>query len=152
MQPGENVNNIDVGDPRVTVSPSITGSGAAQQLHLIIKPLDVGLGYSLVVMTDRRTYRMRVKTSRTKFMPHVSFTYPEDAQAKWMPFGRVKPHLRDNTIPQTGEYTGIWTSTTKSAGSASWKPVRVYNDGVKTIIQFPKNDFFWRNPNPSGCA
>ncbi|HFG3060378.1 TPA: TrbG/VirB9 family P-type conjugative transfer protein, partial [Escherichia coli] len=69
LQPGENVNNIDVGDPRVTVSPSITGSGATQQLHLIIKPLDVGLDTSLVVTTDRRTYRMRVKTSRTKFMP-----------------------------------------------------------------------------------
>ena len=139
LQPGENVNNIDVGDPRVTVSPSITGSGAAQQLHLIIKPLDVGLDTSLVVTTDRRTYRMRVKTSRTKFMPYVSFTYPEDAQAKWDAIRtREAKHLRDNTIPQTGEYLGNLDFNYEISGSASWKPVRVYNDGVKTIIQFPK--------------
>lgn len=139
LQPGENVNNIDVGDPRVTVSPSITGSGATQQLHLIIKPLDVGLDTSLVVTTDRRTYRMRVKTSRTKFMPYVSFTYPEDAKAKWDAIRtREAKQLRDNTIPQTGEYLGNLDFNYKISGSASWKPVRVYNDGVKTIIQFPK--------------
>ena len=139
LQPGENVNNIDVGDPRVTVSPSITGSGATQQLHLIIKQLDVGLDTSLVVTTDRRTYRMRVKTSRTKFMPYVSFTYPEDAKAKWDAIRtREAKQLRDNTIPQTGEYLGNLDFNYKISGSASWKPVRVYNDGVKTIIQFPK--------------
>ncbi len=116
LQPGENVNNIDVGDPRVTVSPSITGSGAAQQLHLIIKPLDVGLDTSLVVTTDRRTYRMRVKTSRTKFMPYVSFTYRKTRRLNGMPFGRVKPSICVTTqfLKQVNTW-GIWTSTTKSA-------------------------------------
>lgn len=99
----------------------------------------MGLDTSLVVTTDRRTYRMRVKTSRTKFMPYVSFTYPEDAQAKWDAIRtREAKQLRDNTIPQTGEYLGNLDFNYKISGSAGWKPVRVYNDGVKTIIQFPK--------------
>ncbi|MBL3217303.1 P-type conjugative transfer protein TrbG, partial [Klebsiella pneumoniae] len=76
-----------------------------------------------------------VKTSRTKFMPYVSFTYPEDAQAKWDAIRtREAKHLRDNTIPQTGEYLGNLDFNYEINGSASWKPVRVYNDGVKTII------------------
>ncbi len=69
---------------------------------------------SLVVTTDRRTYRMRVKTSRTSLMPYVSFTYPEDAQAKWDAIRTRKPSICVTTH-QTGEYLGIWTSTTKSA-------------------------------------
>ncbi|HFG3060330.1 TPA: TrbG/VirB9 family P-type conjugative transfer protein, partial [Escherichia coli] len=71
--------------------------------------------------------------------PYVSFTYPEDAKAKWDAIRtREAKQLRDNTIPQTGEYLGNLDFNYKISGSASWKPVRVYNDGVKTIIQFPK--------------
>lgn len=138
LQPGENVNNINSGDPRFTVEPSITGSGASQILHLIIKPLDVGLDTSLVVTTDRRTYHFRLKSSRNKFMPFISFTYPEDAQAKWDAIrSREQKQVSDNTIPQTGEYLGNLDFNYTISGSASWKPVRVYNDGKKTIIQFP---------------
>lgn len=139
LQPGENVNNINTGDPRFSVEPAITGSGAAQRLHLIVKPLDVGLDTSLVVTTDRRTYHFRLKSTRNRFMPFISFTYPEDAQAKW---DAIRSHeqkqLSDNTIPQTGEYLGNLDFNYSVSGSASWKPVRVYNDGKKTIIQFPK--------------
>lgn len=159
LQPGENVNNIDVGDPRVTVSPSITGSGATQQLHLIIKPLDVGLDTSLVVTTDRRTYRMRVKTSRTKFMPYVSFTYPEDAKAKWDAIRtREAKQLRDNTIPQTGEYLGNLDFNYKISGSASWKPVRYITMGLKllsnSLKQFllAKPQSFWSCVKKADCS
>lgn len=140
LQPGENVNNINMGDPRFTVEPSITGHGPSQQLHLIIKPLDVGLDTSLVVTTDRRTYRFRLKSSRTQFMPFVAFTYPEDAQAKWDAIRSLEvKQRRDNTIPETGEYLGNLDFNYKIDGNAAWKPLRVYNDGKKTIIQFPKS-------------
>ncbi len=68
---------------RWTVEPAITGSGGGEVQHLIIKPLDVGLETSLVVTTNRRTYHLRLRSHRTRYMPQVSFTYPEDAMAKW---------------------------------------------------------------------
>lgn len=83
LQPGEQFNDMNVGDPRFIVEPSITGSGSSQQIHLIIKPKDVGLDSSLVVTTDRRTYHFRLKSDRTEFMPYVSFIYPDEAKAKW---------------------------------------------------------------------
>jgi P-type conjugative transfer protein TrbG len=134
LQPGEQVGNLNVGDPRFEVEPGITGSGESQMLHLLIKPRDVGLDTSLVVTTDRRTYHFRLRSTRTQFMPFVSFIYPEDVQAKWDAI--IKRH-QDNTIPQTGEYLGNLNFTYKISGSVSWKPVRVYNDGVKTIIEMP---------------
>ena len=71
-------------------------------------------------------------------MPYVSFTYPEDAQAKWDAIRVRETKVRvENTLPQTGEYLGNLTFNYRITGSARWKPCRVYNDGVKTIIEMP---------------
>jgi type IV secretory pathway VirB9-like protein len=45
---------------------------------------------------------------------------------------------QDKTIPQTGEYLGDLSFDYDVDGSVAWKPVRVYNDGRKTIIEMPK--------------
>lgn len=139
LQPGEQVNNLNVGDPRFLVEPAITGFGPTQRLHLLIKALDVGLDTSLVVTTDRRTYHLRLRSSRKQFMPYVSFIYPEDAQAKWDAL-RVKETLErhNNTIPLTGEYLGNLNFNYCITGQTRWKPTRVFNDGVKTIIEMPQ--------------
>ncbi len=139
LQPGEQVNSINLGDTaRWTVEPAITGSGGGEVQHLIIKPLDVGLETSLVVTTNRRTYHLRLRSHRTRYMPQVSFTYPEDAMAKWEAIKtREGRERRDNTLPQTGEYLGNLSFDYEVSGSAAWKPLRVYNDGSKTIIQMP---------------
>lgn len=138
LQPGEQVNNLNVGDPRFTVEPAISGAGVAEVQHLIIKPLDVGLTTSLVVTTNRRTYHIRLRSHRTEFMPRVGFIYTEDALAKWDAIKtREVQQKQEQTIPQTKEYLGDLNFAYDVSGSAAWKPVRVYNDGVKTIIQMP---------------
>ncbi|MDD2810282.1 P-type conjugative transfer protein TrbG [Rhodoferax sp.] len=138
LQPGEQVNNLNVGDPRFTVEPSISGVGAGEVQHLIIKPLDVGLDTSLVVTTNRRTYHIRLRSHRTEFMPRVGFTYTEDAVAKWDAIRtREVKEKKERTIPKTGEYLGDLNFNYEVTGSAAWKPIRVYNDGTKTILQMP---------------
>ena len=138
LQAGEQVNNLNVGDPRFTIEPAISGVGPAEVQHLIIKPLDVGLETSLVVTTNRRTYHIRLRSHRTEFMPRVGFTYPEEAAAKWDAIRvREVKEKQERTIPKTGEYLGDLNFRYEVTGSAPWKPVRVYNDGTKTIIQMP---------------
>lgn len=140
LQAGEMVNSIHLGDTaRWTVEPAITGSGANEVQHLIIKPMDVGLETSLIVTTNRRTYHLRLRSHRTEYMPSVVFTYPEDALAKWDSIQRRETQQREQgTIPTTGEYLGNLSFDYDVSGSASWKPVRVYNDGQKTIIEMPR--------------
>lgn len=142
LQPGEQVNSIHLGDQvRWQVEPAITGGSGHEIQHLIVKPLDVGLETSLVVTTNRRTYHMRLRSHRREFMPRVAFIYPEDVQAKWDAVRTRENHAMDirqtGTIPATGEYLGDLDFLYKVTGSASWKPLRVYNDGIKTIIQMP---------------
>lgn len=142
LQPGEQVNGIHLGDAaRWSVEPAISGAGPTETMHLIIKPLDVGLETSLAVHTNRRSYHMRLRSHRTEYMPLVAFTYPEDQQAKWdmarLREQKAEQARQDNTIPQTGEYLGNLNFEYSVDGSVAWKPTRVYNDGKKTIIEMP---------------
>lgn len=140
LQSGEQLNDMNVGDPRFLVEPSITGSGMEQQIHLLIKPKDVGLDTSLVVTTDRRTYHFRLKSDQNEFMPYVSFTYPDDAKAKWRLIQHMQAQQRKaNTFAETHEYLGDLNFNYRIQGNSRLKPVRVYNNGVKTIIEMPRS-------------
>lgn len=140
LQAGEQVNSIHLGDAaRWLVEPAVTGSGAAEVQHLVVKPLDVGLETSLLVTTDRRTYHLRLRSHRTAFMPRVGFTYPEEAQAKWEALAqRAQQSQQQRTLASTGEYLGDLNFAYAITGTAAWKPTRVYNDGHKTIIEMPR--------------
>jgi P-type conjugative transfer protein TrbG len=139
LQPGEQVNSVNLGDTaRWTVEPAITGYGEGEVQHLIIKPKDVGLDTSLIVTTNRRTYHFRLRSHRTEYMPRVSFTYPDEAQKKWdAVITRERQARREQVIPETGESLGNLDFNYTIEGNGPWKPVRVYNDGTKTIIQMP---------------
>ncbi len=139
LQQGELVNNINVGDPRWTVEPAITGYGPNEVQHLIIKPSDVGLDTTLVVTTNRRTYHLRLRSCRTKFMPYVTFIYPnDDATKKWDAIKeRETREEGESTQPENKEYLGNLDFNYRIEGHSRWKPIRVYNDGVKTMIQMP---------------
>lgn len=155
LQPGEQVNSINVGDSaRWLIEPAVSSSGGGEIQHLIIKPMDVGLSTSLVVTTDRRTYHMRLISHRTQFMPRVAFQYPDDVTAKWQALKEHNAIVRaENTVAVPGggaagaagtpgrpaaEYLSNLSFGYNIKGKARWKPVRVFNDGVKTIIEMPR--------------
>lgn len=140
LEVGEQINSLNIGDPaRWTIEPSISGSGGNSIQHLIIKPHDVGLETSLIVSTDRRMYHINLRSTRKQFMPQVSFTYPEQAIAKFNLIQKQERTERENnTITATREYLGDLSFDYKVWGSAAWKPVRVFNDGVKTVIEMPE--------------
>lgn len=140
LQAGEQVNSIHLGDAaRWTIEPALTGYGNAEVQHLIVKPMDVGLNTSLIVTTNRRTYHLRLRSTRNDFMPRITFTYMEEAMRKLEAAKAIKEQEHDKkVIPETGEYLGNLDFHYKVEGTSSWKPVRVYNDGKKTILEMPK--------------
>lgn len=142
LQAGEriNQNGLHLGDKsRWEIKPAVTGTGANEVIHLIVKPLDVGLDTTMIVATDRRTYNIRLRSDRNKFMPKIAFTYPEEAVAKLDAFTNKRQTVAANqVIPQTGENITELDFEYDIEGKAAWKPLRVYNNGVKTILQMPK--------------
>lgn len=138
LQASEKIFDLHLGDPRFNISPAITFIDGVEVQHLIIKPTDTGLDTSLVVITDRRVYTMRLRSHRTEYMPRIVFSYPDELRAKFEALQRrAETTKAESTIPETGEYLGALDFNYKLSGNAPWMPLRVYNDGQKTIIQVP---------------
>ena len=139
LQPGEQVNSVNVGDNvRWSIEPALTGSGADEVQHVIIKPREVGLDTSLVVATNRRAYYLRLRSHKIRYMPQVAFSYPEDAAVKFdLLKARQQREVKEKTIPNTTDYLPKLSFEYDVSGQAAWKPVRVYNDGARTVIEMP---------------
>jgi type IV secretion system protein VirB9 len=141
LQPGELISNFNAGDQvRWRIEPARSGSPAGEIEHVIVKPLDVGLRTSLIITTDRRTYYLQLVSHRTEYMPRISFSYPDDAARQWSDFqtrNREKLEERSAAGTQDGSYFDKLSFDYDVTGDASWKPIRVFNDGQKTILQMP---------------
>lgn len=139
LQTGEVVNNIHLGDTvRWSIEPAVTGDGSGEVMHIIVKPFDANLRTNMIITTNRRTYHLDLKSTANEFMSSISFAYPEDINATLQRQQTAQRVEREtNTIPATGEYLADLDFNYEISGSASWKPVRVYNNGQKTIIELP---------------
>jgi len=148
LQPGEVVHDVQVGDSvRWKISPSISGSGSEQTTHLIIKPVDAGLVSSLNVATNRRTYAIKLVSTQTEWMPLIAFNYPDDMQRQWSAYRQtVAFGAAANTLPTGENVANLDFGFQLSGDNPGWKPLRVYTDGAKTYIEFPRTISFTSAP------
>lgn len=80
LEPGETITDKpDIGDPRWTTHPRISGTGAGRTLHIIVKPSDAGLDANIIVQTDRRTVSVRLVARTNDYMPFVKLDMPDSA-------------------------------------------------------------------------
>lgn len=113
LQPGEQVNSLNAGDTaRWDIQPAISGNNGESQYHILVKPFDVGLSTTLFIATDRRTYHIRLKSHKTKFMPAVGFIYPEDQQAAFKAAQEARTWDNKSNIMQNGQRLPTLTLTT----------------------------------------
>jgi P-type conjugative transfer protein TrbG len=150
LEPGEIVNGVHVGDSvRWTVETAVSGEGATQTAHLLIKPSDVDLETSLVIMTNKRTYHFVIRSHQTEYMHLVSLTYPNEkptqpvvvkASPSPTPNDDVQPVKLARRDPKrvVDSQSDEADDKYQISGSAAWKPVNVYNNGTKTYIEMPK--------------
>lgn len=141
LQPGEIVNNINVGDSvRWKITPAFSGDAATggRTTHLIIKPADAGLVTSLDIATNRRVYAIKLISTQREWMPLVAFSYSDDMQRQWAAYRQQVSFGAAATNLPTGEsLTDLDFGYRLTGDDPSWKPLRVYTDGAKTYIQFP---------------
>jgi type IV secretion system protein VirB9 len=71
-------------------------------------------------------------------MPRVAFSYPESAESKWTAVTKSSSARQAHKgAAAKNEYLGNLDFGYRVTGNAPFKPTRVYNDGVKTIIEMP---------------
>lgn len=139
FQPGEKVveNGVHLGDSvRWLVSPAI---GADERTQLVVKPVDVGLSTSMVAVTDRRTYHIKLISRKKDHMPGIAFKYPGDMAAQWQEYHQKAQKAKAHQATPEGVPLADLDFNYHIDGCAcDFRPVRVYNDGQQTIIEMPR--------------
>jgi type IV secretion system protein VirB9 len=145
LQPGEQLsptNPVAAGDTvRWIVGDSESGTGAARQAHVLVKPVDAGLSTNLVIATDRRTYHLELKSTAGRYMASVAWRYPEGelAALKAPPAapavvaGPAEPPALPAPEPDLARLDFGY----RLEGTAPFRPVRVFDDGRRTVVDFP---------------
>jgi P-type conjugative transfer protein TrbG len=148
LQAGEVVQQVDIGDAvRWKVTPSIYGTGSHATTALVIKPTDSGLESALTIATDRRLYTVKLLSRLRDWMPRVAFSYPEEVQQAWSDYAAAQARAREATVLSDGlPLDALDFGFRLSGDSPSWRPIRVYTDGRKTYIQFPREMQFDESP------
>jgi type IV secretion system protein TrbG len=131
FEAGEIIKDVNLGDTvRWKIAPATSGSAGPNEVaHLIVKPNNLGLNTTMIVTTNRRTYSIRLKSVRGSYMDRVGFEYPVD---KPIAHGRAAG-VRSRPTALGGAFDDRYVVS----GNALFRPVRVYNDGVRTVLDMP---------------
>ena len=147
LDEGEYIKDVQVGDVvRWQLSASVSGSGDNIVSHVIVKPISPNLETTLLIATDKRTYHLNLISKKKDYMPIVGFSYVSDMKKSLAIYNEKKDALQKSKTfevvggetPILGDIDTLNFDYRLSGDNPSWKPIRVYNDGVKTYVQMPK--------------
>ena len=150
LEPGEQVLGEPIlGDDGWKVTPGISGPAGKQVWHLYVSPKDVGLETTLAINTDRRAYHLQLASRRRDYVAHVSFSYPENRSRTWADFqrkyGRPASAARRTRTrasakrPRGPNLAALSFAYEITGDNPAWRPVRVYNDAKRTVVELPKH-------------
>lgn len=138
LEPGETVTSVAAGDTvRWTVGDTTSGSGAARRTHILVKPFSAGLRTNLVIATDRRVYHLQLESTGATAMAALSWTYAEDAL---IALRRPEAQAEAATPVAAGLSVANLNFNYRISGDEpAWRPVRAFDDGQQTFIEFPES-------------
>lgn len=133
LKPGESLKAVPTaGDVlRWHIDLMTSGTAPNEVTHLIIKPQETDIETNLVVTTDQRVYQLHLK-SGSFHMPVVGWNYPEDFAVN------LKDAIKKEEPKGWDIFEGNRCYSYKIRGDYDWKPITVFDDGVKTVIEMPR--------------
>ena len=141
LQPGETLSSVAAGDTArwvigdTTSGGSGSGAGETKRTHVLVKPFAAGLSTNVVIATDRRSYHLSLISTAGAAMTAISWTYPQDAlialAAREAKAEAVAPVAQGLQVDQ------LRFGYTISGDSPTWRPLRAFDDGRQTFIEFP---------------
>jgi len=130
LEPGEAIITIAAGDTtRWMVEETSSGDAIEPRAILLIKPTRHGIRTNIVLTTDRRTYLIEaISVQGSAYSAQTAWRYPGSAAG-----------ANAGVIGGVGlEDLNFRYRIDVVRGSAPrWRPVRVFDDGRRTYIEFP---------------
>ena len=157
LEPGELVNDVKVGDQaRWVLSGAVVGADERRVEHIIIKPKQAGLENTLFIATNRRGYLISLSSHAEDNMGKVGFVYDDASDSisgdnlssgganhsglHGLESGRPDSMQGEKEVDVITDKDILGNNLNfnyrVSGDSVKWKPIRVYDDGIKTFIDF----------------
>ncbi|MBO9669538.1 MAG: P-type conjugative transfer protein TrbG [Sphingobium sp.] len=136
LQPGEALVAVASGDTaRWVIGDTISGSGETKQTHVLVKPFSGGLVTNLVITTDRRAYHVRLVSTSATALSSMRWTYPQDELLAL----RRKAEAERAAAPVASGLSieALHFNYAISGDKPAWRPLRAFDDGQKTYVEFP---------------
>lgn len=136
LQPGETLVAVASGDTvRWVIGDTTSGSGAEKRTHVLVKPFSAGLATNLVITTDRRSYHIALTSVSKTAMAALSWTYPQDAL---IALKRAAAEAQAAQPVAAGiDIDQLHFNYAVSGDKPAWRPLRAFDDGRQTFIEFP---------------
>jgi type IV secretion system protein VirB9 len=136
LQPGENLIAVAAGDTvRWVIGDTTSGAGANKRTHILAKPFASGLATNLVITTDRRSYHLQLTATSRTAMAALSWTYPAD---QLIALRRAAEQAAAAAPVSEGlTVDNLHFNYTVSGDQPAWRPLRAFDDGRQTYIEFP---------------
>lgn len=119
---------------RWIIGDTVSGSGASERIHILLKPTRADLVTNLIINTDRRTYHMELRATPATYMASVSWTYPQDQLIALR--GQQSAEARVRPIAAGIDITALNFRYRIDGDKPDWRPVRVFDDGAQVYIEF----------------
>lgn len=141
LKPGEKLISKAAGDTvRWVIGETTAGAGEATQVVVFVKPIRPDLRTNIVLTTDQRTYLIdAVSTGGGIYTAVLSWNYPQDL-AKAAAVERALAQQQALAIAADVAVDRLnfrYRIDAKDRRAPRWTPVRVFDDGAKTYIEFP---------------
>jgi type IV secretion system protein VirB9 len=141
LQEGEELTGsgpVAAGDTvRWIIGDTVSGTGAAKRIHLLVKPTRADLATNLVINTDRRTYHLELRAQPVAYMAALSWTYPQDQliaiKAATAAAEKIAP------VASGLDVTNLNFRYRIDGDKPVWRPLRAFDDGHQTFIEFPES-------------
>lgn len=148
FETGERIISDAAGDTlRWQVTQTYSGTNDNLEQHILVKPNDPDLVNSMIVTTNRRVYHLVLKsTDNDTYMVSVRWHYPEDMvqqfnQDAMSPTAATSASSGSPYQLDLSELNFNYEFGLASGEKPAWYPVRVFNNGRQTFIEFPA-DFY----------
>lgn len=140
LEPGEQLigpGPVAAGDTvRWVIGDTLSGTGAAARVHILLKPVRAGLATNLVINTDRRTYHVELSSAERTYMASVSWIYPQD---QLIALKRQSASLAATAPAATAPLAALdqLNFGYRIEGDRPvWRPVRAFDDGRQVMVEF----------------
>jgi len=136
LQPGETLGAVAAGDTvRWVIGDTTSGSGDGKRTHVLAKPFATGLATNIIITTDRRTYHLSLTSVERSAMVAVSWTYPQD---QLIALKAAADQARAGQPVASGlQVDQLHFDYAITGDQPTWRPLRAFDDGQKTFIEFP---------------